>query len=169
MAELTEEDIKNMSPEQLMELQKQQCTFCKIAKGEIPSKKVYEDDSCVAVLDINPANVGHMLLLTKEHYQIMPQIPEKEIIHLAAVSKQLSRAALKTFSAQGTNVFIANGAVAGQRAPHFMIHIIPRMEKDDISLNIPENKLDEKEIENVQKLLSSKPAGEKSKKSTKKK
>lgn len=141
----TEEELANMSPEQLQELQKQNCIFCHIISGKVASKKIYEDDKVLAILDINPANPGHIVLLTKEHYQIMPQIPDDEIAYLFMVAKAISHACLKALKAQGTNIFIANGMVAGQKASHFMLHIIPRMEVDNIKIfdlsekNIPDN------------------------------
>lgn len=125
-----EEKIKNMSPEELQQLQKQQCIFCQIISGKIPSKKVYEDAFCLAVLDINPAAKGHILLLPKEHYAIMPQVPEKVLGHLSIVSKNLSQVLLKILHAEGTTLFIANGAAAGQRAQHFLLHLIPRKTGD---------------------------------------
>ena len=67
-----QEKIKNMSPEELKEFQKKQCVFCQIISGKVQSKKVYDDEKCIAILDINPANPGHVLLLPKEHYSIMP-------------------------------------------------------------------------------------------------
>jgi len=127
-----EEKIKKMSPEELQEFQKQQCIFCQIIAGKIPSKKVYSDDKCIAVMDINPATKGHVLLLPKEHYSIMPQVPDKEIGHLLMVSKYLSQIVLKTLKVSGTNVFVANGGIAGQRAQHFMLHLIPRKEGDKV-------------------------------------
>ncbi len=127
-----EEKIKNMSPEELQELQKQQCIFCQIVTGKIPSKKIYEDAVCMAVLDINPAAKGHLLLLPKEHYAIMPQMPEKVLGHLTVVSKNLSQVLLKVLRADGTTLFIANGAAAGQRAQHFLMHLIPRKSRDGV-------------------------------------
>ena len=64
-----------MSPEQIAEMQKQQCIFCKIIKGDIPGKKVFQDDFVEAILDINPAAKGHTLVMPKEHYPILPVIP----------------------------------------------------------------------------------------------
>ena len=127
-----EEKVKKMSPEELKAFQKQQCIFCQIIAGKVPSKKVYEDDKCIAVLDINPAAKGHILLMPKEHYAIMPQMPEAEMSHLFLVSKYLSQLLLKVLKVGGTNVFVANGAAAGQRAQHFMLHVIPRKEGDKI-------------------------------------
>ncbi|MFH1682960.1 MAG: HIT domain-containing protein [Candidatus Woesearchaeota archaeon] len=133
-----EEKIKKMSPEELKEFQKQQCIFCQIIDGKIPSKKVYEDDKCIAVMDINPAAIGHLLLMPKEHYAIMPQIPDEIIGHLFAITKHLSQSMLRKLKAEGTTVFVANGMVAGQRAQHFMLHIIPRREEDGL-LDVPEH------------------------------
>jgi len=127
-----EEKIKNMSPEELQELQRQQCIFCQIISGKIPSKKVYEDNLCWAILDINPAAKGHILLLPKEHYAIMPQVPEKVLGHLTVVAKNLSQILLKLLRADGTTIFVANGAAAGQRAQHFMIHLFPRKTGDGL-------------------------------------
>ena len=127
-----EEKIKNMSPVELQELQRQQCIFCQIVTGKIPSKKVYEDAVCMAILDINPAAKGHLLLLPKEHYAIMPQMPEKVLGHLTIVSKNLSQVLLKVLRADGTTLFIANGAAAGQRAQHFLLHLIPRKSRDGV-------------------------------------
>src|SRR3989339_154985 len=127
-----EEKIKNMSPEELREFQKQQCIFCQIIAGKVPAKKVYEDEKCIGVLDINPAAKGHVLIMPKEHYAIMPQIPDKEIGHLFLVSKYLSQAMLKVMKVPGTMVYVANGLAAGQKAQHFMVHLIPRKEGDGV-------------------------------------
>src|SRR3990167_3381355 len=77
-----QEKIKSMSPEELKEFQKKQCIFCQIIAGKVQSKKIYEDDKVIALLGINPANPGHILLLTKEHYSIMPQIPDDEVAYV---------------------------------------------------------------------------------------
>jgi galactose-1-phosphate uridylyltransferase len=69
-----------MSQEEMLEQQKANCIFCKIVKGEIPSKKVYEDDMMLAILDINPAVKGHILVLPKEHYPIMPLIRQRSSV-----------------------------------------------------------------------------------------
>lgn len=106
-------------------------------------------------MDINPAAKGHVLLLPKEHYAIMPQIPDKEICHLFLVSKYLSQVLLKTLKVSGTNIFVANGAIAGQRAQHFMLHLIPRKEGDKI-LEIEEKLIDASLRVKVKDLIGSK-------------
>ena len=144
-----QEKIKQMSPEELKEFQKKQCIFCQIVAGKFQSRKVYEDERAVAILDINPANPGHVLLLTKEHYSIMPQLPDDEVAHIFLVAKSLSNSMLKGLEVQGTNIIVANGVAAGQRAQHFMVHVIPRKEKDGIEFVLPQNPIQQNEIEIV--------------------
>jgi histidine triad (HIT) family protein len=141
-----EEELSSLSPEQIEELQRKNCVFCQIASGKIPSKKVYEDEKCIAVLDISPANLGHMLLLPKEHYSVMPQLPDLLTGHLFRIAKKLSQAALKAFKLRGTTIFVANGMAAGQKAPHVLIHIIPRAFDDGINLALPTVKVDQKPL-----------------------
>lgn len=151
--QLTEEDLKNMSPEQLAELQKQNCLFCHLGSGKVQSKKIYEDEICFAVLDINPASRGHILLMPKEHYAILPQAPENAVNHLAKTAKMLSRAAIAGLGAEGTNIFIASGAVAGQKAPHLIMHIISRFHDDGITcFELPENNAEG--LEEIQEILA---------------
>ncbi len=131
-AKALQEKIKNMSPEELKEFQKQQCIFCQIVAGKVPAKKVYSDEFCIAVMDINPAIRGHILIIPKEHYAIMPQVPEKEAGHFFLAAKYLSQLQLRLLRTTGTTVFIANGQAAGQRSQHFMLHLIPRKEHDGL-------------------------------------
>jgi histidine triad (HIT) family protein len=163
MAEMNEEQraelmekLKKMSPEELREFQKKQCIFCQIMGGKMESKKVYEDDLAYAILDINPATAGHILLMPKEHYAIMPQMPEEVVQHLGKVAKKLSLAVLKGLKVQGTTIFVANGLAAGQRAQHFMMHIIPRSEGDSIGLVIPQRQVDEKDLTAIHQAMQEK-------------
>lgn len=163
MPQMTEEQMKamqeklnKMSPEELKAFQKQNCIFCQILAGKVSAKKIYEDSICAAILDINPANPGHILLLPKEHYAIMPLIPEDEMNHMSMVAKALSHVILKVLKIGGTNIFIANGAIAGQRAQHFMIHIIPRKEGDGLKLDIPKKKASKNQVDEIRKRLKDK-------------
>jgi histidine triad (HIT) family protein len=153
------EKLASMSPEELKEFQKKQCIFCQIIAGKVASKKVYSDEKCTAILDINPANPGHILLIPNEHYSIMPLIPPDELGHLFKVAKALCHASLKALEAQGTNIFVANGVAAGQKAQHFMVHVIPRKEGDNLKLQIPEKTISEADAKQVIDRL--KPAIEK--------
>jgi histidine triad (HIT) family protein len=146
---MPEEDLSNLTPEQIEELQRKNCVFCQIAQGKIPARKVYEDPKCIAVLDISPANLGHMLLMPKEHYSVMPQLPDELTGHLFRISKKLSQAAMKAFKLKGTTIFVANGMAAGQKAPHVLIHIIPRAFDDGLDLVMPTAKVDQKPLKEV--------------------
>ena len=137
-----------MSPEELAELQKQQCIFCQIIQGKIPSRKIYEDETTLVILDIKPAAKGHCLILPKQHYAILPQIPKEVLEHLFIVAKEISHLQLKALRAEGTSVFLANGAAAGQRAQHVMLHVIPRKEGDKL-LELEAHTLEQEKRENI--------------------
>lgn len=149
-----QEKLKNMSPEELKEFQKKQCIFCQIIIGKVQSRKVYEDDEVIAILDVNPANPGHILIMPKEHYSIMPQIPDDEIGHIFAVAKALSNTSLRALEVQGSNIIVANGVAAGQRAQHFMVHLIPRKENDNLGFQIPQKAIPEDELKKITEMLS---------------
>src|SRR3989338_3698179 len=144
-----QEKIKNMPPEELKEFQKKQCIFCQIVEGKVQSKKIYEDNIAYGILDINPSNPGHVLLMTKEHYSIMPQIPDDEVAHVFTVARNLSNTILRSLEAEGTNIIVANGVAAGQRAQHFMVHVIPRKTNDGVNFQLPQKQMQQQEIDEV--------------------
>ena len=155
---MSQPDLSNMSPEEILELQKKNCIFCKIISKEIPSNEIYSDEKVLVILDINPANEGHCLILPKNHYQILPQLPPELIEHMFNVGKKLSRSVLKALGVKGTTFFVANGAIAGQKAPHFMIHIIPRKPGDTL-FNVPKNVFEDKDLEDTRQKLQGKLGG----------
>ncbi len=155
MPNYTEEELKNMSPEQISELQKQNCIFCKMVAGEIPTYKVFEDDKVFAILDINPANEGHVLLLPKEHYQILPQVPPELLGHMMVIAKKISQMMLSIMRVKGTSILFEVGEAAGQKAPHVMMHIIPANPNNKI-LQPEVVSQDAQQFEQVLKLLRSK-------------
>jgi histidine triad (HIT) family protein len=121
--------MSDLTPEQkkVLEEQKANCPFCQIISGKIPATKVYEDSKIIAILDINPARDGHLLVMTKEHYPILPLIPKDEFDALFSRLKDIIEKTKKgVLLCDSANYFIANGGAAGQQAPHFMIHVIPR-------------------------------------------
>lgn len=126
----------------------QNCVFCLIDAGKIPSKKIYEDNKCVAVLQLHPANEGQVLLFPKKHYPIMPHTPQDEITHLSIVSKRISLVLLQTGFCKATTILIQNGGAAGQQVGHFSIHIIPR-KKNDLLFKIEGKPADEKELDTL--------------------
>jgi len=121
-----------LTPEMKAQLaeQKKQCIFCKIIYGEMESKKVFEDNVVLSVLDINPILKGHAVLLPKEHYPIMPYLPANEFKHLFGITPQITKSIKKAMVRTGIDIFIANGGAAGQQAPHFLIHFLPREQGD---------------------------------------
>ena len=129
---------------------KETCLVCQIVEGNVPSKRVFEDDSLLAVLDVNGANPGHCFIMPKEHYPIIEQVPDKEIGKIFNVANRISSAVFETLQAQGTNIFVANGIPAGQTVAHFMVNVIPRFEKDGINLQWQPRQLDEEEMSTVE-------------------
>jgi histidine triad (HIT) family protein len=150
------ERVKKMSPEELLEFQKSRCIFCQIISGKIQSKKIYEDDKVTGILDINPANPGHILLMPKEHYSIMPQVPKEVLEHLFIVAKKLCQISLQTLGAKGTNIIVQNGIAAGQKAQHFMIHIIPRMEQDGLQFILEKKTINDNDYSTIKDRLKGK-------------
>lgn len=110
------------------------CLFCKIVKGEIPARKIYEDEHSFAFLDINPVNPGHTLLLPKEHSRNILEISDETFSKIAPVLKKLSVAVKKGVRADGINIHINNEAPAGQAIFHTHFHIIPRFSNDGIRM-----------------------------------
>ncbi len=106
--------------------QKKQCIFCKLIAGEMPAKTVFEDDKCIAMLDIYPAMKGHTLFMLKEHYPLPAYVSGEEFRHKFSLIPDLVAALKSAVVRTGANVFVAMGGVAGQQAPHFLVHLFPR-------------------------------------------
>ena len=129
---------------------RESCIICQIIGDRIPSKKVYEDELVMAVLDVNGANPGHCFVMPKNHYPIIEQVPDIEVGRLFQVSNRLSSAIFESLGVQGTNIFVANGLPAGQTVAHFTINVIPRKENDGINLQWQPKQLSEEEISTVE-------------------
>ncbi len=142
--QLSEEEMQKR-----IQMMKENCIFCKIINKEIASKIIFEDDICIAILDINPAVNGHLLLIPKEHYMLMPMVPDNVLGHLSVISKYLSSLLKEAFDANDVTVFIANGAAAGQISQHFMMHVIPRYENDNINFNTGGGKVSYDELNSI--------------------
>lgn len=110
------------------------CIFCKIVKGEIPSTKIFENKYVLAFLDILPAAKGHTLVIPKEHYQFLHEIPEDIMAELARAVQKVGPLAQKVAVAEGYNLLLSNGEAAGQEINHAHFHIIPRKKDDNLSL-----------------------------------
>jgi len=144
------------------------CLFCKIISGEIPSKKVYEDENVFAFLDINPRNPGHTLVIPKKHYVTLLDMPAKEVGHLFESARMVAEAVKGGANADGLSLIQSNGKAAGQLVTHVHVHLIPRfMSEGPISLEgvlsvkkMPEDTLDKFVAAIKEKIGSAKEPGE---------
>lgn len=126
------------------------CIFCKIAAGEILSKTIYEDQEFRVILDISPATRGHALIIPKEHYADLYEMPNDIVAQAMVLAKKMAAHMTKVLQCDGFNIVQNNGEAAGQTVFHFHMHLIPRYVKDGNQeklswnhLDLPENELDE--------------------------
>jgi len=110
------------------------CIFCKIAAGDIPSTTIYEDEDFRVILDIEPASKGHALILPKEHYANIYELPEELASKVMIVAKKVITAMTEVLGCDGYNVLQNNGEVAGQTVFHFHMHLIPRYKDDKVTI-----------------------------------
>ena len=109
----------------------QNCIFCKIAGGEIPSSTVYEDEDFRVILDLGPASKGHALILPKQHYKDLCELDEAVAAKVMPLAAKIGKAMKQSLGCAGFNVVQNNGEAAGQTVFHFHMHLIPRYKNDD--------------------------------------
>ena len=122
---------------------KNNCVFCAIAAGEIPSFKIYEDDRFLAYLDINPFSKGHTLVIPKEHYPCLAETPDGVLAELIATVKKVAAKVCGALKSDGSNVVQNNGEAAGQTVKHIHFHIVPRYAGDKVSFEGSKGDMDE--------------------------
>lgn len=132
----------------------EKCIFCNIAKGNIKARKIYSDDKITAFLDINPANPGHVLIIPNKHVLMFPLLDDSLVGYIFAMAKNISLIMLKVLGSKGSTIFVGNGAIAGQKAPHALLHLIPRYPDDDIGLVPPIKQIDDKKIKELRAALT---------------
>ncbi|MDD6571733.1 MAG: HIT family protein [Thermoflexaceae bacterium] len=115
-------------------MKKEDCIFCKIANGIIPSPAIYEDEDFKVILDRGPASKGHALVLPKEHFDNVFSMDEEHAGKVFKVAARVACAINASFDCDGINILQNNGEAAGQSVFHFHMHIIPRYKDDKISL-----------------------------------
>ena len=108
------------------------CIFCKIANGIIPSATIYEDEDFRAILDIAPAHRGHTIILPKNHAANLFELDEVTAGKLLPVAKKVAGAVKKVTGCDGINILQNNGEAAGQTVFHLHVHVVPRFEGDGI-------------------------------------
>lgn len=106
------------------------CIFCKLANGEIPTATLYEDDDFRIILDAGPATKGHCLILPKEHYQNIYELPDELAAKAFVLAKKTAARLAKALGCDGLNIVQNNGTAAGQTVFHFHMHLIPRWNDD---------------------------------------
>lgn len=110
------------------------CIFCRIVAGQAPARKVFENESALAFLDINPISVGHTLVIPKAHYVNVYDLPENLLAEVMAVAQKLALHYRTVLDAEAVNLLHSAGRAARQDVYHFHLHIIPRHENDGLHL-----------------------------------
>jgi histidine triad (HIT) family protein len=146
---MAQEELSKEEIEKRIQLMKDNCIFCKMSNKEIDSKIIFEDEICFAILDINPVANGHILLMPKEHYMMMPMVPDEVLGHLSVISKYLSDLLKNSLDCIDATIFMANGAAAGQQSQHYMLHVIPRYDGDKLDFNLEGSKLSPSELDEL--------------------
>ena len=106
------------------------CVFCKIRDGQIPSMKIYEDERTLCIMDINPLNRGHCLVITRAHAATIFEAAPADLQAAITTAKRVAQALQATLKPDGLNMLQANGPAAFQSVPHFHLHLIPRFTND---------------------------------------
>ena len=106
------------------------CIFCRIVKGEIPSRTLYEDDDVLAFLDANPLSPGHTLIVPKTHHQFLENTPESLSASVFAAVRELAPRIRSAVDADAHTIAVNDGPAAGQEVPHLHVHVVPRFEGD---------------------------------------
>lgn len=135
-------------------MKKNDCIFCKIANGEIPSRTVHEDQRFRVILDLNPATMGHALILPKDHSESLYDLPEDTAAAAMVLAKKLAVVMRERLGCDGLNLVQNNGEAAGQTVSHFHLHMIPRYADDGQTLGWVPGKASEQELDEIRKKMT---------------
>lgn len=130
------------------------CIFCRIANGTIPSKTLYEDESFRVILDVNPATKGHALILPKEHAADLYELPDEAAKDVLVLAKKMAKTMRDRLGCDGLNLVQNNGEAAGQTVPHFHIHLIPRYAGDGQTLGWEPREAASEELEEIRRKMT---------------
>ena len=125
------------------------CIFCKIANGEIPSKTIYEDEEFRVILDLGPAAKGHALILPKNHYADLYELPEETASQVMLLAKKMATQMTEKLHCDGFNLVQNNGETAGQTVFHFHMHLIPRYKDDGQTIGWKPGEPSSEELEEI--------------------
>ena len=135
-------------------MKKDDCIFCKIAAGEIPSRKLYEDEDFVVILDLNPTSKGHALIIPKEHYANLYEIDEEVAAKAMKLAKKMALKMTDVLGCDGFNLLQNNGESAGQTIFHFHMHLIPRYVNDGQKILWTPGESAPEELEEVRRTIT---------------
>ncbi len=135
-------------------MKEENCIFCKIAAGEIPSRTLYEDDSFRVIMDISPASKGHAIILPKNHAANLFEFSDEDAGKIMVVAKKVASAMKNALNCDGFNVLQNNGEVAGQTVFHLHVHLIPRYKDDHVAIKwTPGVKVPDEEMDEIQEKI----------------
>lgn len=130
------------------------CIFCKIANGEIPSKTLYEDEKFRVILDLGPATKGHALILPKEHYANLYDLPEEDAGDVMKLAKKMVTKITDKLGCEGFNLVQNNGDLAGQTVFHFHLHMIPRYQADGQTIGWKPQEVSQETLEEIKNQIT---------------
>lgn len=130
------------------------CIFCKIANGEIPSKTLYEDEKFRVILDLGPATKGHALILPKEHYANLYDLPEEDAGNVMKLAKKMVAKITDKLGCEGFNLVQNNGDLAGQTVFHFHLHMIPRYRGDGQNIGWKPQEMSQETLEEIKNQIT---------------
>jgi len=136
-------------------MRKDDCIFCRLANGDIPTNALYEDEIVKVIFDLSPASKGHIIILTKEHFDNLYAMEEETAAHVFKIATKLAKAIKIALKCDGMNVLQNNEAIAGQTVFHFHMHIIPRYVGDNAKFAWSPGKISEDEIKDLTKKIQS--------------
>jgi histidine triad (HIT) family protein len=120
-----------------MSLADRHCTFCDLVQGAGEASICYEDGDAIAFMDIQPVNAGHVLVVSRRHYENLEDVPAELAMHLFRVATRLVPAVNRVANADGMNIVVNSGSAAGQDEPHYHVHVIPRCDGDGFDIPLP--------------------------------
>lgn len=133
---------------------KDDCIFCKLANGVFPTNAIYEDDEFKVILDNGPATKGHALILPKEHYANIYEIPDETAGKVMILAKKLATSMTEKLGADGFNLVQNNNPCAGQTVFHFHFHLIPRYENDGQNILWNPTEPTQEELAEIREILT---------------
>ena len=125
------------------------CIFCKIANGEIPSRTLYEDEDFRVIMDLAPATKGHSLIMPKNHYKNIYEIADDTAAKVFPLAKKMAALMTEKLGADGFNIVQNNNEVAGQTGFYFHVHLIPRYNNDNQSLVMKPQEMTDAQLDEI--------------------